>query len=551
MPRNPPWTDREIEAIVKDHFDMYEKWRKGISFSKTDHRRALQGSLEGRSEGSIELKHQNISSVMMALGQEFLPGYKPKDHYQQALVAPVRNELRRRGLDTMIEPEDYDKKDPQSILRHARRLIGKTLLDVIIGEGREDEIGIERKKGAFGTELERYFEIDAGNDPYPDLIHAGVELKSTPVMPGKDRYLAKERISLGMIDYEKLAGETWEASSFLRKNNLLLIVFYEYLKGESYLKYPIVDAILWGFEDEDREVIRNDWHTIQDKVKVGKAHELSEGDTFYLGAARKGHKEKGRKQPFSDILAPQRALSLKQTYVTSIVKQLDNVTPIHPRVRSLEDVTREKLAPYMGMDGKEIGRKVGFDWNPKDKGWYFNLVKRMFGVTTRYIEEFEKADVQVKTVRLQKNGRPEQSMSFPKFEYTEIAGQEWEESKLFGIVNRRFFFVIYQEDGDRTYLRDAFFWVMPFQDRESVRAFWLDVRQRIRDGRSNDLPGLADHPISHIRPKGKNNKDTSRTPQGDDLPTQCHWLNARYIASIVKEHWKKSPQRSLDDPSFT
>ena len=51
--------------------------------------------------------------------------------------------------------------------------------------------------------------------------------------------------------------------------------------------------------------------------------EISEGDTMYLGACTKGPTaEKSlRSQPFSDIKAKQRAYSLKQSYVSEILRR--------------------------------------------------------------------------------------------------------------------------------------------------------------------------------------------------------------------------------------
>lgn len=70
----------------------------------------------------------------------------------------------------------------------------------------------------------------------------------------------------------------------------------------------------------DEEVFRNDFNTIKEKVKKGKAHELSEGDTEYLGAFTKGrNKHDTRKQPFSKIEAKKRAYSLKNKYMTWVL----------------------------------------------------------------------------------------------------------------------------------------------------------------------------------------------------------------------------------------
>ena len=43
------------------------------------------------------------------------------------------------------------------------------------------------------------------------------------------------------------------------------------------------------FSDTDLEIIKKDWELIKQKIANGKAHELSEGDTFYLGEIGRAH----------------------------------------------------------------------------------------------------------------------------------------------------------------------------------------------------------------------------------------------------------------------
>jgi len=50
----------------------------GKPYSKTDYRRALlAGPLNTRTDGSVELRMQNISAVLAALGRPWISGYKP------------------------------------------------------------------------------------------------------------------------------------------------------------------------------------------------------------------------------------------------------------------------------------------------------------------------------------------------------------------------------------------------------------------------------------------------------------------------------------------
>jgi hypothetical protein len=83
------WSPREVALIVADYFEMLRKELFGQPFNKTEHRRALQPQLAGRSDGSIELKHANISAVLLKRGLPYIDGYKPRGHLQGLLAEAV------------------------------------------------------------------------------------------------------------------------------------------------------------------------------------------------------------------------------------------------------------------------------------------------------------------------------------------------------------------------------------------------------------------------------------------------------------------------------
>lgn len=82
------WSETEIDLIVADYFAMVSAELAGQPFNKAERNRALQ-QLISRSRGSIEFKHQNISAVMLGLGQPWIEGYKPAANFQNALVDGV------------------------------------------------------------------------------------------------------------------------------------------------------------------------------------------------------------------------------------------------------------------------------------------------------------------------------------------------------------------------------------------------------------------------------------------------------------------------------
>lgn len=90
---NLPWSNTEVELIVSDYFDMLSFELKGKNYSKAEHRRNILPLLNNRSEGSVEFKHQNISAILVNLGQPFIKGYLPRFNYQMILEDTVLDYL--------------------------------------------------------------------------------------------------------------------------------------------------------------------------------------------------------------------------------------------------------------------------------------------------------------------------------------------------------------------------------------------------------------------------------------------------------------------------
>lgn len=60
----------------------------GQSYNKAAHNCDLQTQID-RNRISMELQHQNISAVLGALGEDWIPGYKPAQNYQGTLEDAV------------------------------------------------------------------------------------------------------------------------------------------------------------------------------------------------------------------------------------------------------------------------------------------------------------------------------------------------------------------------------------------------------------------------------------------------------------------------------
>jgi hypothetical protein len=89
---NEDWSREQVEAAVEDYLIMLGLEIRGQEFNKAERNRQLQ-RLTGRTRGSIERKHQNISAVMIEQGFPYVDGYKPLGHAQGLLREIVSNRL--------------------------------------------------------------------------------------------------------------------------------------------------------------------------------------------------------------------------------------------------------------------------------------------------------------------------------------------------------------------------------------------------------------------------------------------------------------------------
>ena len=468
--------------------------------------------------------------------------------------------------------EEYDETNPISIETYAKKLIGKSFADVceqddiakamVVREMTNYEAKHENKKrkGGLGELIEeRFFHYQANNDARPDFDKAGVELKVTPYKKNKNGTLvAKERLILTMIDYFSVVNEVFEDSHMWQKARLILLVYYLYQQEiKNRLDYRIGYVKLFAPPEQDIKIIAHDFEVIVEKIRNGKAHELSEGDTLYLGAAPKAATSKDRrKQPFSDELAKPRAFAFKNSYMTYVLNNyiIPGKNTYEPIIKgnaeeSFEDYVVSKIDAYYNKSVAELCDLFDVKFQKKPKNLEAMLAYRMLGIKGNHAEEFEKANVVVKTIRIAENNKIKENMSFPTFKFKELVKEEWEDSTFGNYLREtRFLFVVYKFDQQgELRLKGCQFWNIPYDDLEgNVKLVWERTQKILceglkvekRNGKNyNNFPKSTENPVCHVRPHGQNSKDTYELPDGRQYPKQCFWLNNSYILSQLDKNF--------------
>jgi len=454
----------------------------------------------------------------------------------------------------------YNPSDKNSVIEYAKKLKDKSLRQVCDANILEHSYS---GKGNFGQVLEKfYFGYEPNSIAEADFAQIGMELKSSPLKQLKNNeYRSKERLVLNIINYLNVVNQNFETSDFYKKNASILLIFYLHQSGFNILDYIIKLIDEWSFPSTDLEIIKKDWEFITKKIANGKAHELSEGDTYYLGACTKGANALSvRKQPFSDTPAKQRAYSFKQGYVNHIIATIANGTignygKLIPNAQvakkqTIEEIVISKFNLYYGNTIGEILAKIKIDINIKAKSFYATLTKAILGIElNQEIEEFEKAEIIVKTVRLKENDLPKEDISFPNFKYEEIVNQEWDDTDFKDILEHKFLFVFYQFENKELVLRKVKFWNMPYLDILKAEKVWLKTREIVSKGkivkevkngiRYTNFPNKSFNSVSHVRPHATNADDTYPLPTKDKLTKakeytkHCFWLNNTYVRDEI------------------
>lgn len=479
------------------------------------------------------------------------------------------------------------------LLDDAKQVVGHKFKEYDIN----NRLSNNNNKGNLGHVIEEgFFGYDINNNQEPDFGELGVELKVTPykkINNGKN-ISAKERLVLTMINYMEDYDIDFKESNCFHKLDKILMMFYEHEQDKYKYEYIISKIFLYQFEQlplRDQQIIINDYNYIINKIKAGQAHLISEGDTFYLGACTKGvTKEKSlTSQPFNDILASARAFTLKSSYMTQLLRSsffnknavtvqsliADNELLTH---KSLTEVIMDYFKHYEGLTLDEIDKHSLKTINRKAKSYlrdYCSLMLNLQISNPEDLDEFKKANIKIKTIRITKEGKMKESMSFPTFKFKELIQEEWEDSTLRNtFVDTKYLLCIFDEidDQNKQYrFRKSILWNMPEIDLDTtVKEVWEDTKQKVLAGSgpkgvnlfinynedtsinsiSNSFIKKSDEKIIHVRPRAQKSiyvftngithgegiieRDGDMLMDGAIMTKQCFFLNNSYILDIIK-----------------
>lgn len=375
-----------------------------------------------------------------------------------------------------------------------------------------------------------------------------------------------------MINYTADWDKPFEQSHFYKKCLIMLIMFYLHNPKVSKLDLQFLFAVLWKIPQKDLLIIRDDYEKIITKIRNGQAHTLSEGDTMYLGACRKGQKgESLMPQHNNEVGAPRRAWSLKTAYMRTVLDEVKknnqegaycnydfskSKIEMMFSVRELKNKTVDEILlgrfkKYCGKTYQQICNMLKIEPS-KSKSKYFIISNTIAGKgkvgNVNKSEEFLKSGLTMKTIRVKKTGSIKEAMSFENIDYQEVLDcEEWTDSRLYEIFTNRFLFVIFRETDNVLQLPDGktepeyklekvAFWTMPQEDLQVAQQYWNNIRQNILDNHiaPEYFWSAKKNQNFHVRPKAMIADDLTKNPHGGKVKKYCYWFNQKYVKNIIE-----------------
>lgn len=404
-------------------------------------------------------------------------------------------------------------KNKDDLIARSHELDGKTVHEVASIENAND-------KGSVGQITESYFGLKRNNIQGPDFQELGVELKTTPIKKLKNGvYSAKERLVLSMINFNENFAPSFKESNLYKKIKDTLIVNYEI---ENFERVYRMSYFLEPSSDQMR-VIENDYKTIIDKIKNGRAHELSDSDTVYLSASRKGHKEAPIKYSHSTTPAKKRAWSFKTKLMTEIVREKYNgIIPKVVAEYSQDYIINELIDMCNSCIGKTAREILGKDSKAKHR--HSLAINKIIKDKKELLVD---NDINFKTVVIDGLG-PQEHISLKNIHPDEEKYEAWEQTELFAFLTNPLILFMFEKHGDDWVFADIK--RIDFTDEEISRASIAFEKQKSAWLSDNYIMLKAVYDmVIHIRPKGKNKRDVITLMNGETIPKICWWINKENI----------------------
>ncbi|MCM3723973.1 MutH/Sau3AI family endonuclease [Solibacillus isronensis] len=370
---------------------------------------------------------------------------------------------------------EFKRNELETIFKN---VLNKTLGDVDIKNVFNRTITHPKITGIAGDVVEQsILGYQADSDKNPDLLVDGIptELKTTgirnPKKQGEFIYEAKEPMSITAVSPDKITSEEFDTSSFWRKLEHMLLVYYHYdspvtVKAADYANFFIKGYHFHEFSDEEREILKNDWLIVRDFIHhLQETYENPKAEYPRLSSEL-------RKQLMLIDTAPKwpnaPRFRLKRAAVSTLVQkhfgaQFEELDETYSSFKELDAELHKLTAKYKNKTVRELILELDIDFDlstGKDvpKGISEQIIIKMFGGTAKKlskIELFSKVGLVPKTIVQTTTGARTEDTKLFKIDFAEWTDIDtsFEDSFIYNYFSgQQFLCIIFEEPSAKSQL---------------------------------------------------------------------------------------------------
>ena len=351
---------------------------------------------------------------------------------------------------------------------------------------------------------------DIRQEPDLDIDGVKTELKTTGMRRKGSRYDAKEPMSITAVSPDTIVNETFLDSNFWHKLEHMLFVYYLYdspspVKAAQYADFPIKGYQFHEFDEEDQEILKNDWEIVRDFIRYLQ----DEYDDYEEEYPRISH-ELRPKLMYIDTAPkwPNRPrFRLKRTVVSSIIQEhfeggLEQLPGKYTTYSEINNTLHELSEKYNGKTIEELMDLLDIDAKRVNKAIGETIIVKMFGGKSnrmQSIELFRKAGIIGKTITLTEKGHRKEDMKFFTIDFDEFENEkiEFEDSQIYDyFTNNKILCILFQKPyNDAKMIENKFlgFKMINFSQQfieNDVRRTWERIKDLIVNNKLEDIIAL-------------------------------------------------------------
>ena len=351
---------------------------------------------------------------------------------------------------------------------------------------------------------------DIRQEPDLDIDGVKTELKTTGMRRKGSRYDAKEPMSITAVSPDTIVNETFLDSNFWHKLEHMLFVYYLYdspspVKAAQYADFPIKGYQFHEFDEEDQEILKNDWEIVRDFIRYLQDEYEDYEDEY----PRISH-ELRPKLMYIDTAPkwPNRPrFRLKRTVVSSIIQEhfeggLEQLPGKYTTYSEINKTLHELSEKYNGKTIEELMNLLDIDVKRVNKAIGETIIVKMFGGNSKKmqsIELFRKAGIIGKTITLTERGLRKEDMKFFTIDFNEFENEniEFEDSQIYDyFTNNKILCILFQKPySDAKMIENKFlgFKMIEFSQEfveNDVRETWERIKDLIVNDKLEDVISL-------------------------------------------------------------